>query len=227
VTVVGDVQLVDTLDVRRKSSIRVVTGNILGEDAAARLDLHDERRAPDAPCKTRSFTVGDFEAGTGEVEIRASAGTDPVVLGSFQLLVDPVYLGMFSIGAMWTPLLSPDFGVATRNGQQVVTTSEAGDRRLAYAFLFTPFLWEGLERNVRRPMSDSPFYYHINPSAGFLLNDPLNNALLGVTVDLQSAVLFTGGALFSHVKELDGVKPGDEFVGAAADLPTHKRWKID
>jgi hypothetical protein len=60
-----------------------------------------------------------------------------------------------------------------------------------------------------------------------VLNDPLNNVLLGATLDLQSAVLVTGGALFSHVKELDGVKVGDPFAGATSDLPTHGRWKRD
>src|SRR5678815_3109915 len=127
----------------------------------------------------------------------------------------------FSIGAIWTPLVLPDFGVATRGGQQVIVASEAGDRRMAYALLFTPFLWNGLERDVRRPFSAARIYESLNPSVGFVLDDPLSNVLIGATFDLQSTVLVTGGAIFSHVRELDGVKLGDAFAGEASALPTH------
>ncbi|TMQ27224.1 MAG: hypothetical protein E6J90_03005 [Deltaproteobacteria bacterium] len=228
VTVVADVHLIYSLQVRRKSAIRMVTGRILGEDQQLpRLDRQAETAAAKAPCTTRSFTVTNFAPGAGEIEIVASIDANPVTLGSFQLLVDPVYQGMFSIGALWTPLLSPDFNVATRNGQQVIVASETGDRRMAYMFLFTPFVWDGLERDVRRPMLQRKYYEWVNPSVGFVLNDPLNHVLLGATVDLQSALLITGGAIFSHVRELDGVKVGDPFAGAASDLPVQRHWKSD
>jgi hypothetical protein len=169
----------------------------------------------------------NFGPGTGEVEIVATIDANPVTLGSFQILVDPVYLGMFSTGALSTPLVFPDFTVAMRDGQQVVVASEVGSRRIAYMFLFTPFVWDGLERDVRRPMLNRKFYEWVNPSVGFVLNDPLNHALFGATLDLQSTMLVTGGVIFSHVRELDGLKVGDAFAGTAADLPTSKRWKRD
>lgn len=228
VTVVADVHLIYSLQVRRKSSIRVVTGRILGEDQQLpKLDQQAETVAATAPCISRSFTVTNFAPGTGEVEIVATTDANPVTLGSFQILVDPVYLGMFSIGALWTPLVSPDFAVATRDGQQVIVASESGNRRMEYMFLFTPFVWDHLERDVRRPMSDRKFYEWVNPSVGFVLNDPLNNVLVGATLDLQSAVLVTGGAIFSHVRELDGVKVGDPFPSAASSLPIQRHWKND
>ncbi|MBC7975997.1 MAG: hypothetical protein H7138_13580 [Myxococcales bacterium] len=228
VTVVGDAHLLDRLQVRRRSSIRTVTGRILGEDhTLPTLDPQARAALAEAPCAVASFSVSSFAPGAGEVEVVAIEGSDVVVLGSFQLVVDPVYLGMFSIGAIWTPLVSPEFGVATRGDQPVIVASEAGDRRMAYALLFTPFLWNGLERNVRRPFAAARFYESLNPSVGFVLDDPLNNVLIGATFDLQSTVLVTAGAIFSHVRALDGVNLGDAFAREASALPTHKRWKRD
>lgn len=225
VTVIGDDRLVNALSVKRKSSLRTVSQKILGEDIAiprAELVRHTQR---EPACIARSFHVGDFAPGAGEVELSAQLGTESAVLGSFQILIDPVYAGMFSIGAAWTPILAPEFGVALRDGQQVITQSETGDRRLAYAFLFTPFLWEGLERNPRRPFDGKRFWHHINPSVGFLLNDPIDNVLVGATLDIQSTILFTYGSLFSRVTRLDGATVGQPFEGAASDIPTTKSWK--
>lgn len=229
VTVVGEPRLLDTLQVRRKSAIRSVSVRVLGDDQAreAVLDTQAEKSPEPPKCAAKSFVVSDFDSGTGEVEIRAQTASGVTALGTFQILVDPTYLGMFSIGAGWTPILDTSFGVAMRDGTQVIVQKEQGSRRLSYLFLFTPFLWDGLDRDVRVPMTARNFYKHFNPSVGFLVNDPLNNALLGVTFDFQSCVLVTGGGLFSHVQELDGVKVGDVFAGAASELPTHKRWKVD
>jgi hypothetical protein len=230
VTVIGDKRLLDSLIVDRKSSIRTDYGRVLGEDQLPKGGnfFGQALEAPDLkPCGQKSFTVSSFAAGTGEVDIVAATDTDQVTLGAFKFPVDPVYIGMYSIGAVWTPLIDPSFGVATRNGTQVIVQSEQGSRRMGYALMFTPFLWDGLQRDVRRPINADKLWHYINPSVGFLLNDPVNNALVGVTLDLQSCILLTGGVLFSHVTELDGAKPGDAFSGMASDIPTHKRWKKD
>jgi hypothetical protein len=226
VTVVGDKKLVKSplLSVKRTSAARVVTAvKVLGDDVSLN-GIH--LQAEVGSCDKQSFELSSFAAGQGDVEIDIT-DTKTTKLGAFQLAVDATYAGMFSIGALWTPLISPGFDVGTRNGGQVITQTEQGNRRLAYTVSFTPFLWEGLNRDVLRPMDWAHFYYHINPSVGFVLNDPANNLYFGATFDVQSTILFTSGLLYSHVTELDGVHVGDAFTGTAAQIPTHKVWHHD
>ncbi|MBX3155738.1 MAG: hypothetical protein KF773_07050 [Deltaproteobacteria bacterium] len=225
VTVVGDARLVPLLSVVRKSGTRVVGLNLLGEGTDIKLRPQAQKDgAPVVGCMSRSFTLADFAAGTGEVEIAAWLGDAPQILGGFQFVVDPVYHGMFSFGAVWTKLLAPEFVVAQRAGTNVVVQTEGGDRRLSYAFLYTPFLWHGLERDIRKPIGNRVWEY-FNPSLGFVADDPLNNALVGITFDLQSALLVTGGFIFSHVNRLDEIGIGDAFAGTSAEIPTKKVWK--
>ncbi|HEY4244837.1 MAG TPA: hypothetical protein VGM88_33710 [Kofleriaceae bacterium] len=231
VTVVGAQSLLDVMQVKRKSGIRAANAlSILGD--GTQIPILTQAARADQPatptCGARSFAVSDFASGTGEVEIDANiTGTDAGAIGSFQLIVDATYAGMFSIGAAWTPMLSPGFDVAMRGGRQIITQTEQGNRRLAYSFAFTPFVWDGLARDVQRPMDLKHIYTHVNPTVGFLLNDPLNNVFIGGTFDFQSAVLFTWGMMYSHVTQLDGVHVGDAFDGSKADIPTHKAWHHD
>jgi hypothetical protein len=240
VTVYGDLRLLPLLHVARKSIIRTVGGiNVLGSeikvpvgtlprpaDKAAKPAEEDELEAPQVdPCGTRDFVVRDFAPGRGEVEISVSVGDTNISIGTFDFNVDATYSGMFSLGAAWTPLMDASFSVAQREAGPAVVATETGTRRLSYVVMYTPFLWDKLERDVRKTPQRP--WYRINPSFGFVVDDPLNNVVLGATVDIRSAVLFTGGVYFSHVHRLDGMAVGEPFTGGTADLPVTRRWDRD
>jgi hypothetical protein len=224
VVVYGDSRLLPLLKVARKSDFRVIgTPNILGRDS--KLPTLNRQGEVEASCTTKSFLVGDFAAGKGEVEITADIDGAPVSLGRFELNVNAVYNGMFSLGGAWTPLVDQGFEVAMRGGDNVIVQTETGDRRLVYVFMYTPFIWERLERDVRK--GPAKLWHRINPSVGFVVDDPLNNVVLGLTADFRSAVLFTAGMYVSHVRHLEGVAVDDVFDGTTEELPTSRSWETD
>jgi hypothetical protein len=228
VMIYADERLLRILQVSRKSDFAIVAGTILGADVKLpdSITRHGEGGKADTPtCGVGYFSVTNFAPGRGEIEVSARLAEQDVSLGSFEIAVDPVYSGMFSLGAAWTPLVDPDFGVASRDGEQVVIATETGSRRLSYVFLYTPFLWDGLERDVRK--GPRKFWHRINPSVGFVVDDPLDNVLFGATVDVRAAILFTAGVYVSHVRKLDGVDVGDTFSGESSDLPVTKHWDKD
>jgi hypothetical protein len=225
VTVYADARLMPLLKVARKSGFRAVGGiNILGMDVAVppSLKLQGAGLKSQAQCTTATFVLRDFASGKGEVELTIVSGNDPVVIGGFEFAVHPLYTGMFSLGGLWTNLLAPGFDVATQGGQSVVVQNEQGKRRFAYAFLYTPFVWAS-----RDIVKGAPWYEHVNPSIGFVLDHPLDNAFLGATVDFNASVLVTGGVIFSHVQKLQGVNVGDAFSGTADQLPITHSWEHD
>ena len=226
VVVYADIRLLPVLKVTRKSAFRDFIGtNILGDTIPIPQDLVQRHSATDARCDTRVFVLRDFAAGRAVVQITAASGETAIEIGEFDFSVRPLYSGMFSVGAVWTPLVDANFDVAMRAGQSVIVATEAGPRRMAYVFLYTPFLWDKLERDIRKPRKG--WHEYVNPSVGFVLDDPLDNVLLGASVDFSAALVVTAGAYFSHVKRLDGVAVGDAFDGTADDLPVQRTWERD
>ncbi len=228
VIVYADKRLFPSLNVARTSGFRVQPGlNILGADVAIpkELETHAAGGRTTSKCEARSYDVGLFAPGRGEVTITASTTDGNVTLGTIELHVDTLYYGMFTLGGMWTPLLDPAFGVAMRNGQSEIVQTETGSRRFAYDFLFTPFLWDRLERDVRKGPGWKKFWHYLNPSVGFVLDDPLNNVLLGASLDLESAFVLTYGVVYSHVHALDGASVGDAFTGTADQIPVTRSWR--
>ncbi len=224
VTVYGDDRLLPLLKVQRKSAFRVVGGiNILGADVQvpATLIQQAEGAEPVPSCTTATFELSNFAPGRGEVEISIMSGMDALVVGGFEFSVHPLYTGMFTLGGLWTQLVDPGFEVATRDGASVIVRTESGDRRFAYSFLYTPFLWG--KRDIEK--GPDHWYHRINPSLGFVLDDPLDNLLVGGSVDIASSIVVTVGAIFSHVEKLDGVAVGDVFTGTTADLPITNVWR--
>ncbi|MBZ0231479.1 MAG: hypothetical protein K8M05_03955 [Deltaproteobacteria bacterium] len=226
VVVYADIRLLPVLKVTRKSAFRDFIGtNILGDSIPIPQDLMERHSAADAKCDTRVFVLRDFAAGRAVVQITAASGETAIEIGEFDFSVRPLYSGMFSVGAVWTPLVDANFDVAMRQGQSVIVATEAGRRRMAYVFLYTPFLWDRLERDIRK--SRKGWHEYVNPSVGFVLDDPLNNVLVGASVDFSAALSVTAGAYFSHVKRLDGVAVGDAFDGTVDDLPVQRTWERD
>jgi hypothetical protein len=59
---------------------------------------------------------------------------------------------------------------------------------------------------------------------GIAINDVLDNAFIGASIDYKVFVL-TGGVRFQHVDQLaSGLEVGDPFAGTADKIPLSKKW---
>jgi hypothetical protein len=221
VIVHGDARLLPALKVVRKSAFRQVGGiSILGAGVAIPKELLERHAAEDAQCQQRSFFVRDFAPGKGLVEIRAVTTEGEVTTGSLEFAVHRLYTGMFSLGALQTDLVDPEFTLTPSGSQSVITPTEQGSTRILYALFYTPFVWgkRDIEKNPRRLIE------HLNPTVGIVLNDVADNALAGFSVDVFNGFVVTGGWHLGHIHVLQGYHVGDVFNGTAAQIPVAQKW---
>lgn len=221
VTVVADERLLPMLRVVRKSEMRTVNGpNIAGASVLVPKELLERQAAgAAATCGTATFTLRDFAAGTGEIEIRALTTGDDAVLGSLSFLVDPLYTGMFSLGAMWTHQIDPAFKLGADG---TIGATERGKGAILYTLFYTPFLHG--RRDFEKPAPLLSFD-RLNPSVGLVLNDPLEHAIAGISYDLDYGVVLTFGVHVGHIHELAGLAVGDAFAGTADQIPVRRHWE--
>jgi hypothetical protein len=214
--------------VRRTSDIRtVVSPRILGGDET--LPGLKRQAAEVEPCAVLTVEVRDFAPGRGEITLSVETGTQSVVTGTVEFNVNPLYTGMFSLGPAWSALLDPSFQLVSRRTDEgppesIISGTEQGEGRLLYALFYTPFVWK--KRDIEK--KDRPFYHSINPTLGVVLNDPLDNALFGLSADFFNGFVVTGGIHVGHVTRLDpesGLFQGARFEGPADAIPTTRRWE--
>jgi hypothetical protein len=225
VQVVADLSLLPYLRIVRSSALRLGGGiNILGADVTIPGGFIRKGAKQTAPtCGVVKVVLTGFAPGKGTIDISAQTGSDQVALGTIELAVHPLYTGMFSLGGAWSSVTDPQFSVVSNGTNNVVSATETGNRRLLYTLFYTPFLWG--PRDIQR---STPWFHHLNLTVGLALNDPLNNAFAGLSVDLLSSVVLTVGGVVSHVSELDpssGLSAGSKFAGMASDLPVTHSWK--
>ena len=219
VKVVGDVELLPLLKVERTSAFRDVgTVRIVGGDQ----QLPQIARQAGG-CGVQQFTLNDFAPGRATVRISALQGTQEVPLGTFDFNVNPLYSGMFTLGAAWTNLVDPGFKLVSEGGQTVIGVNEEGDRDLLYVLSYTPFVWgkRDLEKRI-------PWHQRLNPMIGIAVNDVQDNAFVGISADLPAGVILTFGRHFRRITVLPegtGLAVGDPFTGTADQLPTAKEWE--
>jgi hypothetical protein len=224
ITVIADDRLLPLLHVVRKSAIREA-GNlsIVGGDVNVPPELI-VRHAAGAPpsCGKRTFTLRDFAPGKGEVEIRALVGADEVILGGLEFVVDRLYSGMFSLGAMWTHQIDPSFKLTPGAGGNTIAASEHGSGQVLYTLFYTPFVHG--RRDIEKPQ-DWIAWDRVNPSVGLVLNDPLEHAIVGISYDLDYGIVFTAGLHVGHVHKLDGVMVGAAFGGTVDQISVDRTWE--
>ncbi len=231
VTVIAKRDALAQLRISRHSAFRSVgTLNIMGSGIdASKLIPHSERGAVQLGCRT--VTLGDFASGKGEVEIAfIDAKGAAQVVGNFDFAVNPTYTGALSLGAIRTPLLDPDIGLAFNGTDTVITVKSDGIQgedkdahRILYTVAYTYYMWG--RRDIEKPR---PFLQRINPMMGVVLNDIPNNFIAGATVDLFDGVFLHAGAHAGKVRTLDphsGLEIGDEYTGKETEVPIVRRWR--
>jgi hypothetical protein len=217
VKVVGDVELLPLIKVERTSAFRDVgTVRIVG---AGEPIPQIARQA--GGCGVQQFTLNDFAPGRATVQISALQGTQEVPLGTFDFNVNPLYTGMFTLGAAWTNLVDPGFKLVSEGGQTVIGVGEEGDNDLLYVLSYTPFVWgkRDLEKKI-------PWRERFNPMVGIAVDDVQDNAFVGISADLPAGIVLTFGRHFRRITVLNpGLSVGDPFTGTADQLPTAKEWE--
>jgi hypothetical protein len=221
VWLLADANLKGVLNVKRASTIRTVGSfNIVSAGSTAP-DLKQNAIAF-GPCEYIRFDVRDFAPGKGEVEIDATVTTSPTKIGAFEFVVDELYRGMLSFGAVSSSVVSQSFklGTAPTATGNVIVGSESANRQLLYAVFFTPFVWG--QRDIEKPV---PLLHRINPVVGITTSNTSSNALLGISLDGLGFQL-VGGLHYAHIATLaNGYQVGSSFAGSESSIPTTLRWK--
>lgn len=226
--VLADSRLTPLLNAKRKSAIRTV-GSLQIVGAGVTIHFPEARQQGGTlgglpPCEYRKFILNSFAPGRGEVEISVAQGAQPVVTGNFDFVVDRLYDGLFSFGAVRSDVVDRTFKLTPKGTEKIIYASEDGDHQTLYAVFYTPFLWG--KRDIEKPV-ENPLH-RLNPTFGFSVNNFADNALVGLSYDFARGFVLLGGVHFSRVKALSGrsgLKEGSPFTGLEAEIPTEKGWE--
>lgn len=234
--VIAPQSLAQSLQVRRISPQRAVGAYRIagGTELPPGIREAGEQEA----CLAVRARMDSFEPGAAEIEITVES-TDQTRrrIGLIEFNVNPLYRGIFSFGGAWSALPDPLFAtVQTADGRTLITNRQPGEHRLAYVLLFTPFVWGQRDFEKEGPPIDAKeiawgsILTHFNPTVGFSVTNPLENAFAGVSLDLFEGILVTGGMHVGHVTVLDPTADlaiGDVFPGAPSAVPTAREWRTN
>lgn len=220
VRVVADKRLLSLITAARTSAFRNVSAvQIVGGGEKAPLLTRQAGLVAD--CGERSFELSNFAPGEGTVQLSALQGTQLVPTGGFDFNVNPLYVGMLTLGAARTDLVDAGFKIATVGEQTVIAAGEEGDQDLVYTLFYTPFVWG--KRDLQKRV---PWYKHLNPTIGIAPDDITENAFVGLTAGLPAGISLTFGRHFRQIEVLEqGLTTGSPFSGTADQLPTAQEWK--
>lgn len=222
VSVYATAPVLDDLIVKRTSVMRTpdVFRAVGGDTDISGIKLQSLTEEESKQCEFRSFVLGDdFAPGTAAFELRSAAAQKAV--GSVEFGVDALYSGLYSLGAVRSKNVDPDFYLASDGATQTIRQRNLGGRDVFYSVMYTPFVWG------KRSLQESPrFRERFNPTVGLALNDVSDNFIFGVSFDLGGFVL-TYGKHWRKSARLDpsaNLAPGSTFGGTMEQLPVGKEW---
>jgi len=224
VTVRADARLAPIL-LRRTTAIREPRLSIVGEGLQVPDLARHAKVIREADCRDYTMRLDDFAPGRGEIEISNWSGDKKVTLGAFEFVVNRLYSGMFSLGAVSTPVQNRTFTLVSKDGKAVIAAGEQGDRDLRYVVFYTPFMWGKRDLEKR----SEPWYHRLNLTFGLGTKNVADNAFVGASFDYKGVVL-TGGVHVARVtvlSEASGLEVGDAFAGAADKIPLAKDVQSD
>lgn len=211
VTVHAHRDLIPFLQVRRTSAIRNTDDlRIVGKDIKLP-QLGGSRQASGEPCSKITVFLRDFAPGPATVTISARVGEKSIDLGSFEFVVNRLYHGVLGFGPVASAAKPTHYTIVDRAGTSVIEETRAkGDGKLSYAFTYTAFI---KRRDLEK---DLPWksWERVNPTLGFLTQDPHLNALIGLSYDLPT-IMLTVGVHLTQGERL--TKQSRLFVGAPFD----------
>jgi hypothetical protein len=221
-----DQALLQRLEVVRISATRSTEAlNTLAGGTSVRR----QAAGPAQPCFRRRYELGDFAPGEGKVEMYTMEGADKTVHGTPTFNVNRLWHGIMSFGPMRSSIDTQAFGLTPRDGKNFIVHTEQASHDLVYVVQYTQY-WRrrDTEKTLEWYRNNNlryPWLQHINPSIGIALDDTLDQAFVGVSVDWQRFV-FTLGAHVRDVKILardSGLTVGGEFTGTTIPLETDRK----
>jgi hypothetical protein len=222
-TVMGDLVVKRTSAIRTPDVFRVIGGDV----DISKLQLQALTADRAETCDFHYQVLGDdFAPGAGAFEIRSF--TAQKAIGSVEFGVDALYSGIYSLGAMRSDAIDPDFYLSSDGTTQTIRQRNLGDRDVLYAITYTPFVWG------KRSLQESPPLLHwqrLNPTVGVVLDDVSDNFVAGISYDLGiGGLVLTYGKHWRRVSRLDpaaNLAPGSTFPGTMEQLPQGKEWVDD
>lgn len=217
-TIVGD------LVVKRTSALRTpdVFRAIGAETDISKLQLHARVEGEPERCTFRTWVLGDdFAPGAGTFEIRSFAAQKSI--STFEFGVDALYSGIYSLGAMRTDAIDPDFYLSSDGTTQTIRQRNLGDNDVMYTVMYTPYIWG------KRSLQAQPrFWERFNPTLGLVLDNVSENFVAGVSFDFPvGGLVLTYGKHWRRVSRLDpsaNLAVGDPFTGTIEQLPVGNEW---
>jgi len=225
VSILANTELEPVLTLKEGSDLATPSvTNIYGADLPIFKNTSKAGGKPIAPvpCRQSAATpLGPFASPKGTVLIEAHVGIEEKQVGSFQFQVNPTYTGAFSLGGGLTTAFSPSFEKAF-NGTDTVIVAHGDRHRFLYIATYTHYLWKPRDLSFVKGLDPQIF-----PFVGVVLNDVTDNALAGVSLELQPGFALVFAQHIARVTVLDtstGAALGGAFNNRAASVPTDKRW---
>jgi hypothetical protein len=104
--------------------------NIVSSGATVSVEDFTRESLAEEDCEIRTFELGDFAPGRGEVELAAFTDDGFVTTGSFDFMVNDLYTGAFAIGAILYCLALLPTALSTAQHPQPLKTARLDIRRL-------------------------------------------------------------------------------------------------
>ncbi len=149
---------------------------------------------------------------------------------STTLTLFPRYAATLHIGVIGSKLRDPAYGLVTTGGQTVITDKEARSRGPEYVAMLVVqaapryLSFGGPVYPGRDMLHDNAPIDRIGLAFSFGLKDPTKRFGLGLAYEIASGINLVAVHEWAKRSTLDGVKVGDAFTGAAADIPTRSEW---
>jgi hypothetical protein len=176
---------------------------------------------------------GDAPVVTVKLGAGGSAASTPYTVNQYKR-----YRATFHMGALYTDLHDPTFGLRDDDGTNVITNTDAEKRGPEYVAALVVqgifnYRFRKTDANVPRtwqykgrdPIYDNGTLDRIGLVLTTGLKDPGNRFGIGLSYEVAYGVNLVGIYEIAKVKQLRGPALGDPFTGAAADIPTRKEWE--
>lgn len=188
----------------------------------ANVTIYDVRRCFNATTKV-------------SIEITSIAGTNK---GDRSINLYDRYRGTLQIGALYTDLHEADFGLVDSGGQQVIFNKEPLEKGPEYVasvlvygipHYFDPRHWgkDAPAYRGRDIINDNTWADRLGLIFTVGLDDPGDRFGVGLSFEIAYGINIFYSKHWFRQKELVGVALGDQFTGAADDIPTRHEWADD
>jgi hypothetical protein len=139
------------------------------------------------------------------------------------------YTATIHLGVLNSKLRNADYGLRTSGGTSTLVNRETEERGPEYTAMVViqalpRYFQSGLAYPGRDLLHDNATLDRVGLVLGFGIKEPAKRFGLGLSYEMTRGVNLVAVHEWFKRDELDGVRVGDTFAGAAADIPLRKTW---